>query len=124
MIVAVAPDKEPKALYRQVSQILQDSGYTIASSDPQLRRVTTTEREVTDLSFGGADYKMRLEASIRSDPTRAHLTGTYETDTFGQRQISNSGNQGTVPRETWMQMYGVAKSVSDSLRYEGVVETR
>lgn len=116
-VIAVVPEMEPEYAYRKASQVLQDSGFTIQSSDATLRNITTSVRSVTDLSFGGADYKIQLSASVRSEPTRVRFSGTYTTDTFGQKKIHRAGNQGTVPRETWVTMHQVASGMSDSLRY-------
>lgn len=118
-IVAMAPGDSAEALYRRAAAVLQDSGYAIASSDAELRQITTTVRKVAGQSFGGADYTVQLQATIRSSPPRVHFSGHYETGSLGEQRIERTGKQGTVPREAWMRMYRVATAVSDSLMYRG-----
>jgi len=116
-IIAVVPNMNTNEAYRRTARVLQDSGFTIKSSDPKLRSITTSVKSVEDLSFGGADYEMKLQSTVREGPTAVHFSGTYTTETFGERSISRSGNQGTVPRKTWLKMYKIASAVSDSLRF-------
>jgi hypothetical protein len=98
----------PEQAYKQLAMALQESGYSIASSDATLQSITTSGRQYKNIA-------VVLNTSVKGDSTAVIvLKGNFRLADFTPSAIEYRGANGSPAMRAWEQMEGVAKALPSS----------
>ncbi|MBS3776759.1 MAG: hypothetical protein KGY70_16295 [Bacteroidales bacterium] len=109
-------DLQPTQAYKKTAQILQNEGYVLDNTDASLKTITTKPKHIH-----GHRGRMSLSVHVLEDGPETKVIFNGKVGIFEDQpslKIEKTGQNRSLGREAWKEMYLVAKKLDGELAYK------
>jgi len=113
--------ESPEDAFRDIGRHLIQNGFSIENSSDQFLTLTTSYRNTSSGSLSAAT-DISITASVMDDHILLYGTARQGmqlgTTDLGENRIEHRGQSGSIMRNAWDELYQLALSFSENLRFE------